>query len=175
MKTLDGDIVTFELSLVERVIVTPLAGAGNPNVTGNDADWPGVRVTFAGRTIGPVVGTVFVSENTAGWPTPATSADTVKDPAVPFAVNAGAVAMPFEFVVAVTVPRPPAKVPLGPVAGARNVTVTPPTPWLLESVTIATRGAANGELIRVLCGVPPLAAMLAGAAPTTNAVTLAGA
>ena len=51
------------------------------------------------------------------------------------AVNAGAVAMPCPFVVAVF--TPPAKVPLAPLAGAVNVTVTPLKGLFSESVTVA--------------------------------------
>ena len=58
--------------------------------------------------------------------TPDTVAVTVYGPpAVAFAVNVGDVATPFESVVAVAVADPLPKVPLAPVDGAVNVTVTP--------------------------------------------------
>jgi hypothetical protein len=79
------------------------------------------------------------------------------------AVNTAEVATPLAFVVAVF--TPPAKVPLAPLAGGVNVTTTPLTGLLPESVTVATNGAANAVLIAVLCGVPLVTATLA-AAPT---------
>ena len=97
---------------------------------------------LAGRMIGPTVTIVFVSENTAGSGTPVTKADTVNDPWIPFAVNKGEVAMPAALVTAVTVLWPPAKIPLGPLAGALKVTVTPLTGFMLESLTVAENGAA---------------------------------
>jgi hypothetical protein len=95
-------------------------------------------------------------------------------------VNAAEVATPLALVVAVF--TPPAKVPLGPVAGTSNVTVAPLTgdPF---AVTVATKGAANPELTVALCGVPLVAVIemtapvmfvrlkLAGASPATVAVT----
>jgi hypothetical protein len=38
MKTLDGEMLTFVGSLLASVIVKPPDGAGNPKVTGKDAD-----------------------------------------------------------------------------------------------------------------------------------------
>lgn len=49
MKTLAGDIVTFEVSLLTSATVTPPAGAGVDNVTVNTADCPGATVTPAGN------------------------------------------------------------------------------------------------------------------------------
>jgi hypothetical protein len=69
-------------------------------------------------------------------------------PAVAFAVNAADVATPLAFVVAVF--TPPANVPLAPLAGGVNVTMTPLTGLLPASVTVATRGAAKAVLIVVL-------------------------
>jgi hypothetical protein len=116
---------------------------------------------------------VFVSENTAGFGTPVTKADTVYDPWIPFAVNRGEVAMPAALVIAVTVLWPPANTPLGPLAGARKVTVTPVTGFMFESTTVAENGTAYWVLITALCGVPPLAFTLAGAAPVTVTMALA--
>jgi hypothetical protein len=82
---------------------------------------------------------------------------------VALAVNVADVATPLALVVAVF--TPPAKVPLAPEAGGVNVTTTPLTGLLPESVTVATNGAANVVLIVALCGVPLVAATLA-AAPT---------
>ena len=49
---------------------------------------------------------------------------------------------------------PPAKVTVGPVAGAANVTLAPETGFPAESVTIATRGWANAVFTFVLWPLP---------------------
>jgi hypothetical protein len=74
-------------------------------------------------------------------------------------VNVADVATPLALVVAVF--TPPANVPLAPLAGGVNVTMTPLTGLLPASVTVATRGAAKAVLIVVLCGVPLVAATFA--------------
>jgi hypothetical protein len=102
---------------------------------------------------------------------------------VAFAVNTAEVAMPEALVVAVF--TPPAKVPLAPLPGAENVTVTPLTGFPPASFTRAVNGAAKAVLIVALCGVPLLATMLAAvpavlvneklagvATPATLAVTV---
>jgi len=86
------------------------------------------------------------------------------------AVNTGAVATPLAFVVAVF--TPPAKVPLAPLVGAVNVTTTPLTGLLAASVTVAWSCVANAVLIAVLCGVPPVAVMLAGGPVTVKSTPL---
>jgi len=104
---------------------------------------------------------VFVSEKFAAVTTPATVAVTVYGPpAVPLAVNVAEVATPLAFVTAVF--TPPAKLPLAPVPGAVNVTVTPETGFPPLSFTVATSGAAKAVLMVALCGVPLVAVMLAG-------------
>ena len=70
------------------------------------------------------------------------------------AVNTVDVATPLAFVVAVLLP---AKLPLAPLAGAVNVTVTPCTGLPPLSFTVATSAAANAVLMAALCGVPPVA------------------
>ena len=80
---------------------------------------------------------------------------------MPFAVKIAEVATPCEFVTAVFTPL--AKVPLAPLPGAVNVTVTPLTGLFPASFTVACRGAANAVLIAALCGVPAVAVMLAAA------------
>jgi len=77
----------------------------------------------------------------AGVATPATVAVTVKPPATAFAVNAGAVAIPLAFVTAVAV-ADPTNVPLAPLPGAVNVTVTPLNGLLLASFTVACSAVA---------------------------------
>lgn len=61
MNTLTGAIDTFVASLLDRVTVTPPWGAGDVNVTGKGADWPGATVTFAGRLIAPAFCTVTLA------------------------------------------------------------------------------------------------------------------
>src|ERR1700722_775167 len=68
------------------------------------------------------------------------------------AVNARDVAMPEPFVTAVF--TPPANVPLGPLPGARNVTVTPLTGLFAVSCTNAANGAVNVPPTPILCGDP---------------------
>jgi hypothetical protein len=85
---------------------------------------------------------VFVREKLAVPGTPGADATTRYDPAMPFAVNATAVATPEAFVVAVF--TPPANVPLGPLAGGVKVTTTPLIGLKLASLTVATSGAAKG-------------------------------
>jgi len=75
------------------------------------------------------------------------------------AVNAGAVAIPLAFVVALAVATP-LNVPLAPLAGAVNVTVAPLMGLPNPSVTVACSAVANAVLIAALCGVPALAATL---------------
>jgi hypothetical protein len=77
-------------------------------------------------------------------------------------VKAGAVAIPLEFVIAVAVAEP-LKVPLAPLPGAVNVTVTPLTAFPPESFTVACRAVAKAVPSVAFCGVPALAVMLAAA------------
>ena len=99
------------------------------------------------------------------------------------AVKMGAVATPCALLVAVFIP--PAKVPLAPLVGAANVTVTPFTGLFDASLTVACSCAANAVLTVALCGVPAVAVMLEGAParlvrekfagvemPVTDAVTM---
>jgi hypothetical protein len=78
-----------------------------------------------------------------------------------FAVNTAAVAMPEAFVVPVL--TPPAKLPLAPLPGAANVTVTPFTGLPPASFTVACNCTANAAPTVALCGVPAVAVMLAAA------------
>ena len=100
---------------------------------------------------------LFVSAKVAVPETPVAVAVTVYVPVVPLAVNAGAVAMPLEFVITTAVLLP-LKLPVAPDNGAVNVTTTPlvATPPV---VTVATNGAAKFMLITALCGVPLVAVM----------------
>jgi len=91
---------------------------------------------------------------------------------VPFAVNAGAVATPLAFVVTVAVVEPPANVPLAPLAGAVNVTATPPSRLLLASFTVAASVVAKLVFTVALCGVPEVAVMLAGGPEEIKAFTV---
>ena len=57
----------------------------------------------------------------------------------------------------------PPKVALGPETGTVKVTVTPLTGLLPLSLTLACSGDANNEFTVVLCGVPAVAVIEAGA------------
>lgn len=59
IKTLVGDTLTLEGSLLESVNVTPPAGAGEDKVTGNGTDWPSPAFTFDGRLTVPKTSTVI--------------------------------------------------------------------------------------------------------------------
>jgi hypothetical protein len=108
---------------------------------------------------------LLVNVNAAGEPTPVTVALTEYVPAVLLAVNTGAVATPLELVVTVAVAPLPgaANVPLAPVEGAVNVTVALLTRFPLPSFTVTAKFVVKAVLIVVLCGVPAVAVMLAGA------------
>jgi hypothetical protein len=84
---------------------------------------------------------------------------------VALAVNVGAVATPLLLVVAVVVFNPPVNVPLAPLAGAVNVTVTPLTGLLLASFTVAAMAVPKLVLTAALCEAPPVAVIVA-AGPT---------
>src|ERR1035437_7743390 len=58
MVTLDGDIVTFEVSLLTSTMVTPPKGAPVTKLTGNGTDWPGPTVTFESGVRAPSMATV---------------------------------------------------------------------------------------------------------------------
>ena len=89
-----------------------------------------------------------------------------------FAVKIADVATPEALVVAVF--TPPANVPLAPLPGAVNVTVTPLTGLLLESFTVACSWVANAVLIVALCGVPLVAAIEAAAPAVFVSAKFAG-
>jgi hypothetical protein len=89
------------------------------------------------------------------------------------AVNTADVATPELFVTAVF--TPPANVPLAPLPGAANVTVTPLTGLPPESRTVATSGFVNAVLIGALCGVPLVAVIEAGAPAVLVNAKFAGA
>ena len=86
-------------------------------------------------------------------------------------MKAGAVATPLPFVV--TLVDPP-KVPLAPLPGAANVTVMPLNGCPPESFTVACSAVANAVFTVALCGVPPLAMMLAGVTAVLVKLKLAG-
>jgi hypothetical protein len=81
------------------------------------------------------------------------------------AVNVGEVATPLALVAVVTAVNPPAKVAFALLPSTVNVTVVPLTRFPYVSLTVACSGAANIALGGVLCGVPPVAVMLAGVPP----------
>ena len=89
------------------------------------------------------------------------------------AVSVGELATPLAFVVAVTVVAPP-KLPLAPLPGAVKVTVTPLSALPPESCTVACSAVANALLTVALCGVPPVAAILAAVGAVLVRLKLAG-
>jgi hypothetical protein len=103
---------------------------------------------------------VFVSAKFAEVAPVALATTLYGPPAVAFAVNVADVAIPLALVVAMF--TPPANVPLAPLPGAVNVSTTPLTGLLKESLTVACSGAVNAVLTLAFCGVPAVAAMLAG-------------
>ncbi len=113
-----------------KVTVTPLVGTPPvvtvaPSLVANavlTVAVCGVPLVAAMATTGAAV---LVRLKLAEVVAPGADAETVNVPAVAFAVKVEAVATPLEFVTAVVVAVPFAKVPLAPVAGAVKVTVTP--------------------------------------------------
>ena len=126
MVTDAGDTVTFDVSPLERLTVTPPAGAGAPSVTDRLVDWPRPTLVLAGIVIVPGVATVTVAV-ALGMPvalavivadpgaTPTTGTVVVVAPAAKFA-DAPTVAAAVLFELRLTV-KPPAG------AGPDNVRV----------------------------------------------------
>src|SRR5947199_379745 len=106
-----------------------------------------------GRVIIGIVGGVAVElVRLKTWLSSPAVAVNLKLPAVPLAVNVGAVATPEAFV---TTLAEPANAPLAPLPGAVNVTTTPLT-GLEEAFTILTAsGVGNAVFIAVLWLLPP--------------------
>jgi hypothetical protein len=115
MKTLAG-AVTFDVSLLVRITVTPPAGADCDSVTVNVADWPNATGVLAGTLITmlptftvavalgrPAALAVMVAEPTA---TPVTGTGTLVAPTVKFTL-AGTVATAVLLELRLTV-KPPA-------------------------------------------------------------------
>ena len=89
-----------------------------------------------------------------------------------FAVRTADEATPLALVIAVV--APPARVALAPVPGAVNVTVTPLTGLPPASFTVACNGFAKAAPSSVLCELPAVAVMLAGAPAVFVSAKLAG-
>ena len=124
----------------------------------------------------------MVRANVAPAETPATFAVTLYGPPCIRLATNGVDATPEVLVVTVTVCGAP-KYPVAPLVGAVNVTGTPLTALPPASFTVADSAVANGSPAAALCGVPPVAVMLAGGpgvlvsakvalTPLTAAVTL---
>jgi hypothetical protein len=60
MKTLEGDILTTDGSLLVRSNTVPAPVLGAPNVTGKGSDWPNVRET-EGNVIAPAEKTLTLT------------------------------------------------------------------------------------------------------------------
>ena len=82
------------------------------------------------------------------------------------------VATPDAFVTAVF--TPPANVPLAPLPGAANVTVTPLSRLLPASLTVADSAVPKAVFTVALCETPPVTVMLAGAPAVLVRLKLAG-
>ena len=109
--------------------------------------------------------TVLVRENVAAAAPAGREATTVYEPATVFAVNMPEVATPLLSVVAVdpfTV-----KIPLAPDSGADHVTGTPFTGLPAASRTRVPNFVGNAVPVRVLCGVPAVAAIVVAVPATT--------
>jgi hypothetical protein len=78
------------------------------------------------------------------------------------AVRAGEVAIPLALVVAFAVMEDPNRA-LGPLDGAVNVTAIPLTGFPAASVTLACSAEPNAALMTAICGVPPVAEIVAAA------------
>jgi hypothetical protein len=161
-----------------NVTVTPLTGlleasftvackfVANAVLTAALCGVPAVAVMLAGGLA------TLVSEKLAGVATPVAVAVTLYGPpAVPLAVKTAEVATPLAFVTAVF--TPPAKVPLAPLAGAVNVTVTPLIGLFEASFTVACSCVAKAVLTAALCGVPPVAVIVGPATPPPAALNAA--
>ena len=150
-----------------KVTVTPLTGLFFASFTMACSDTANAVLIAALCGVPPVAVMLaaaparFVSAKLAGVPTPATDATTFYGPpAVALAVKVEEVATPLALVVAVVVAVPFAKVPLAPLPGAVNVTVTPLTGLFFPSFTVACSGAPNAVLMVALWGVPLVAVTL---------------
>src|SRR6266508_3652325 len=88
-----------------------------------------------------------------------------------FAVKVGAVAIPFAPVVASTVAPVPANVPLAPLVGAANVTVTPLTGLPPASVALAASATANAVPVAADWLSPAATASAVGGLVGVNSTT----
>ena len=131
-------------------------------MTANAVAAPGslVRAKVAGVPSGPAV----------------RFAVTVYVPATVFAVNPGAVATLLALVLTVAVVVLPVKEAPAPLTGTMVKVMLTPTPTGLPplSVTVAARAVASGAPTGACCGVPALAAMLAGGPGRLVRLKLAG-
>jgi hypothetical protein len=122
-------------------------------------DAPAVAVIVA------AVPAVLVSWKFAGVPTPGADAVTLYGPATLFAVKMPADAVPVESVTAVAVVNPLTNIPLAPLAGAVNVTVTFGTGFPSPSFTSACNAVAKLVNTTVVCGVVPVEGAIDPGAP----------
>ena len=150
-------IVTFDVSGLASVTVTPPVGAAVGRVTAKDVDCPGDSTTFEGRPmIPPLTEAVFVSTKLTGITLPTLAATLYGPPAVPFALTK-AEACPAESVETVTADAMPAPLP-----GPLKVTATLETGLLELSSTSATNGNPNAVPTAVLWPLPETTEMAAG-------------
>ena len=164
MVTLDGDIVTFEVSLLTSAMVTPPKGAPVTRLTGNGTDWPGPTVTFESSVMAPTMATVTLAVPVLY---PGAPARMVVEPiTAPVAVNVPVVAPAANATVAgwkVTNP-----------SGSESVTDTPPVGAGLLSVrvplTVRVSPMVPADSFTVIAGVVTLTWANPGENPLASAV-----
>src|SRR5271170_1527652 len=106
---------------------------------------------------------VFVRLKRAWLDTPVTAALTwYGPPAIEFAVNAGANAIPLALVTTTVLVLPLEKVPPAPLSGDVNVTLAPGTALPKASITKACNGISNEVWTAVVCVLPPATLIEAG-------------
>ena len=69
--TVAGEIVTFEVSLLVKVITTPPAGAAAGRLTASGFDWPIPTVALAGTIMVPALCTVTLAVASVRFAPPA--------------------------------------------------------------------------------------------------------
>jgi hypothetical protein len=126
--------LTPESGLLPESSTTACSATGNAVCTAADCPLPADTAIEAGTP-------VLVSEKTTALVRAVALALTLNAPLVEFAVNTGAVATPFEFVVTDTLEAAPGKVPLAPWVGAVNFTETFGTGFEPASRTNTCKGA----------------------------------
>jgi len=156
-----------------KVTLTPETGLLLASFTVTARRVPNALVTCADCGVVPLLAVIcvgvpvlFVSEKeTEGRPVAVAVALYAVELAIVFAVNAVAVATPLASVVALVVLVPLANLPLAPVVGAVNATLTPGTGLLLASFTVTASRVPKAVLMAADCGVVPAFAVICVGVP----------